>query len=138
MSETLYRDIRAALANHLNTMTGVIAVAWENVAYTPTVGTPYLRPTVLMGQPRQAAIGDTGPNEQVGVYQIDLFYPPGKGTGDINAMAGKIEQRFKRGTKIAYNGVTLTIRSVYLSAMQQGADWVQLPVNITFYTFTDN
>ena len=138
MSETLYKDIRAALATHLSGLSGVPAIAWENVAYTPIVGTPWIRPTVLMGQPRQAAIGDSGPNEQVGVYQIDLFYPPDQGVLPVNTMAGKIEQRFKRGTQLTYNGIRLTISKAYISALSQESDWVQVPVNINFFAFTDN
>jgi len=138
MSETLYTDIRAALVTQLSTMTGVPAVAWENSTYSPVVGTPYLIPSVLWAEGSQAELGVNGRNWERGIYQITAVYPANAGVGLINAMAGKIRERFKRGTELVYNGVTVKIRKVYLGPQTIEAAGIQQPVSIAFYSQVAN
>lgn len=115
MSETLYADIRAALTQHLKDMPGLPDVAWENMGYVPTVGVPYLKPDILWGESFQAEYGTNGANRESGIYQVACNYPPGEGTGPLNAMLGKLRERFKRGTTLTYNGLTVKIRKAYPS-----------------------
>lgn len=116
MSDTLYSDIRAALANQLKDTTGIIAIAWENTKYTPVTGTPYLVPTLMMAEPSQATLGTDGLNQEMGIYQITIMnYPVDKGVGAQLGMAGKLKTRFKRGTILTYNDVQVRIRKAYLS-----------------------
>jgi hypothetical protein len=130
MSETLYSDIRAALTAQLKTMPGLPDVAWENMPYTPVVGTPYLTPVILWAEGSQAELGVTGSNWERGIYQIACNYPPNQGSGALNAMLGKIRERFKRGTRLTYNGLTVTIRKVY-----PGPNGI---ISIAFYCFAAN
>ena len=113
MSATIYTDIRAALTAHLASMADLPEVAWENVGFTPTTGTPYLKPEILWSESFQSEIGTDGANRESGIYQITCSYPPGEGSGPLNAMLGKIRDRFKRGTTLTYNGLTVKIRKVY-------------------------
>lgn len=131
-------DIRAALTDRLQQLPGLPEVAWENVSYKPTIGTPYLRPWLLPAEPHSAGLGDAAQNVERGVYQISLFYPVGKGTKDIYAMATDLRSHFKRGIKLNYNGQLLTITKSYPSPMQQDSDWLHLPMNIAFYAYTEN
>lgn len=43
-------------------MSGLPSVAWENVAFTPTSGSAYLKPSLLPGEPFQYEIGTDGEN----------------------------------------------------------------------------
>lgn len=133
MSETMYSDIRTALSQRLETMPGVIAVAWENARFVPTTGVPYLIPSVMWGEAQQAEQGATGRNWEIGVYQITAVYPGGTGVTEINTMAGKIKERFKRGTVLTYNGVYVTVRKVYLNPQTITDAGVRQPISIPFY-----
>ena len=110
---TTYTDIRAALASHLMALPDLPDVAWENTAYTPEVGKPYLVPNVMWGESFQAEYGTNGLNREVGIYQIQCVYPDGEGAGPLNAMIDAVKTHFKRGTKITYNGLTVTITKCY-------------------------
>lgn len=138
MSETQYTDIRAALTAQLNTMTGVPAVAWENSPYTPVVGIPYLKPTILWAESFQAELGVSGANNESGIYQITVNYPLNQGMAPINSMVGKLRSWFKRGTILTYNGLYVTIRKVSLGPLNTGDAWISQPVSISFYTRTSN
>jgi len=140
MSVTIYTDIRAALAARLNALTGKPAVAWENVQYTPVLGTPYLAPFLMMGEPSVATIGTDGTNQEVGIYQITLAnYPTNAGTGAILAMAGSIKYWFKRGTILSHNGVNVRIRKCFIGNLDySNTAGVQLPLSISFYTQVNN
>lgn len=117
MSETLYIDIRAALSAHLKDMVGVIAVAWENMQYVPVTDVPYLIPALMMSEPSQATLGTDGLNHESGIYQITIAnYATGKGSAAQLLMAGKLKERFKRGTILTSNGVILRIRKTSLTA----------------------
>lgn len=113
MSETIYTDIRAALTAHLQGMPGLPAVAWENMAYAPVTGVPYLKPDIVWAESFQVEIGAQGANREAGIYQIACNYPPGQGTGPMNSMLGKLRERFKRGTVLTYNGIRVTIKKAH-------------------------
>lgn len=110
---TVYNDIRAALTARLMAMTDLPDVAWENTAYTPTVGVPYLVPSIMWGESFQAEYGTSGLNREVGIYQIRCVYPDGEGEGPLLNMIGRIKTHFKRGTTLTYNGLTVTVRKCY-------------------------
>jgi len=116
MSTTQYTDIRGALAARLHALEPGIVVAWENFSYTPVAGVPYLVPTMLWGEGVQAELGETGRNWETGIYQLMLCnIPEGEGINSLNTLAGTLRNHFKRGTTLVYNGVTVTVRKVYLT-----------------------
>lgn len=113
MSETLYTDIRAALMEHLQDMAGVPAIAAENMSFKPDESEPWLEPDIMWGEPFQAEYGTQGTNHQVGVFQIACHFPKGEGVGPLNDMLGKLRERFKRGTELTYNGLTVKVTKAY-------------------------
>lgn len=78
---TTFRDISAALSGRLNTLTGGTPIAWENSEYTPTMGTMFLRETLLPANTVQGSLGTIGKDEHGGIYQVDIFAPKGSGKG---------------------------------------------------------
>ncbi len=135
---SIFLDISAAFDNHLNTMTGKPSIAWENKIYTPVTGTLYARPTLLPGDVSQATLGDSGTDQNLGIYQIDVFAEAGKGKNEAVSMADTIANRFKRGTDLTYNGRTIRVRSVSRQAGINNADgWFQIPIEIIYISFTE-
>lgn len=135
---THWKDIQAALDNWLDTGTASIDIAWENAGYTPSVGTEYLRPTLIPAKTRQATLGSGGRNEVSGTYVVGCFYPAGDGSADALTMADAICSRFRRGTVISANGLAVRIdRVVRLKAVQEPR-WFQVPVAIGWLAYVDN
>lgn len=135
-----YADIRAALADHLDTFATAypIAVAWENTRYTPTPGSPYIKPELLPGEPMQAELGQHGRNLHVGVYHLSLFYPAGTGTLGAGTARDDIIDHFKRGTVLEYGGLPVTVTKAHAGPMLQETDWVNIPITIQYRVFADN
>jgi hypothetical protein len=134
---TIFVDINAALTNHLNTMTGKPSIAWENVEFTPVKGTLYIRPTLLPGDSIPATIGTAGHDINRGVYQIDIFAPPNDSTKAALDMADLISTRFKHGSVLTSNSVTVEIQSVSRRpALNDPNGWYKLMIEIVYYSFT--
>ena len=109
---TVFADISSALDSQLNTLTGQSPIAWENTAYIPVKDTLYLRPTILPASTIQAGLGTSGLDEYIGIYQIDIFAPAGKGRGEAEIKADAVADHFKRGTDLSKNGKTVRLGNV--------------------------
>ena len=138
MSATVYTDIRAALEQRLSSLPGLPAVAWENVKYTPVVGTPYLEPIIMWAEATQAEIGVTGRNWERGIYQITAVYPLDKGSSALEVMTGNIREWFKRGTELQQNGLTVKVKNVYPGPRSTDNAGVRQPISIVFFCQTPN
>lgn len=133
---TAFFDIQAALNDRLNTMTSLPSTAWPNDGYAPTIGTLWLRPTVLPADTAAATLGSTGTDEQIGVYQIDVFAPAGVGDGASRAMTDLIADRFKPVTELTYNGRMVRCISVSIGAARTEENWYHVPVRVSYLSFT--
>lgn len=140
MSATDHADIRAALTVHLKGQLGLPQIAWENRSFAPVPLQPYLEPEVLPGEPRQASQGADSPNWHVGVYQIFIKnYPRDRGIGELNELAGVILDRFKRGTVLQSNGVTVTIQKAFPGPVDRSdPSGLKLPLTIRFTALAPN
>jgi len=136
---TSYYDIGRALDTRLSTMTGVSPIAWEGADYKPVDGTLYTRPTNVFGDTVQITLGDadTGKDETIGVYFIDIFAPNGRGKKAGMQMADKVADRFRRRTNLVYNGTTVETTSVSVSAgNNEGNGWYKHQLIITYRVIT--
>ena len=127
-----YTAIRAAFATKLLTYTSVPSIAWENVPFTPVIGTAYIKPVLLPGEPQQAEIGTNGINRHYGIFQISIFAPAGKGIATISSLRDGLIDFFKRGTTLTHSGVTVRIRKAYPAPQMQETDWLHQPITIQF------
>ena len=135
---SVFVDISAALESHLNSMAGKPPIAWENYSYDPSMGTLYIRPTLLAGDVVQATLGTTGTDQNLGVYQIDIFSEAGQGKGEALSMADTIANHFKRGTDLTYNSRTVRIRNVSRQVGFNNPDgWYQIIVEVSYIAFTE-
>lgn len=124
--------VRAALESALNAMSPALATAWENVPFTPTVGTPYQDVFIQFNEPENPVF-DEGYREN-GILQINLRYPKGTGSKDAATRAELIRSTFKRGYSFSASGVTVTInRTPEIGKAAIVEDRFFLPVRIRFY-----
>lgn len=99
--------IRAALEVALAAMSPSLATAWENVPYSPVIGTPYQRVFLLKAAPDNPEMG-TFTRDQ-GILQISLAYPLDTGPNEAEARAELIRDTFYRGATFTASGVSVTV-----------------------------
>ena len=129
---TVFADISAALDLRLNTLTGQSPIAWENTAYIPVKDTLYLRPTILPALTLQAGLGVTGIDAYIGIYQIDIFAPAGKGRGEAEIKADAVADHFKRGTDLSKNGKTVRLGNVSRNSGIRDEDRFIISISINY------
>tara|TARA_R110002095_G_scaffold212958_1_gene202884 strand:+ start:332 stop:748 length:417 start_codon:yes stop_codon:yes gene_type:complete len=129
---TVFADISSALDSRLNTLTGQSPIAWENTAYIPVKDTLYLRPTILPALTLQAGLGVNGIDEYIGIYQIDIFAPAGKGRGEAEIKADAVADHFKRGTDLSKNGKTVRLGNVSRNSGIRDEDRFIISISINY------
>jgi hypothetical protein len=91
--------IRQALEKAVLAVTPAIDTAFENTTFNPRAGEPYQQLYFLPAKPSAAVIDDSI-SEVLGVFQITLRYPAGKGVKDVLERAKLYEKAFKVGVKL--------------------------------------
>jgi hypothetical protein len=130
--------IRSAFVTRLLTFPALPSVAWENVSFTPTTGTTYLRPFLLPGEPVQAELGTAGQNRHSGIYQISIYAPAGVGTSAAGTLRDNLIDFFKRGTTMTYSDITVQIQKAFPGPMLQETDWIHIPITIRYRLLAAN
>ena len=126
-------SVRTALEAKLNAMTPTLAIAWQNVGYTPVTGTPYQAAYLMPATPENPTVGDTFYREQ-GIFQVSLFYPLLEGTGAVDARAELIRAAFPRGESMTSGGVTVRIsRTPEVGQGRRDGDRWHVPVKIRWF-----
>lgn len=90
-------------------MTPTLSTAYENAPFTPVNGTPYQRASMLYAIPEGEVLGCTR-HREVGVFQVQLFYPTGDGNAAAHARAEAIRTTFARGSIFTHSSTNTLIR----------------------------
>lgn len=103
-------DIAAALAVRLGAWADAesIAVAWENVPFTPPADTIYLAVHDMPATPRTLDLG-LRCRVYSGVYQINIVAPVGTGRSAAVTLAGRVAELFPEGQEVEGNGFICSI-----------------------------
>ena len=116
-----------------------IAIARTGLNYTPTSGTEFLRATHLPAATRALGNANTDSNEFRGLFQIDVFWPEGKGVVAAKEEAAAIIAHFARGTAMTHESQTVKIsRPPYELPAIQDDGWIIVPVTIPYIAFASN
>lgn len=130
---THFTDIYGALRTRLNGITGRPPIAWENINYTPSANTLYLRPTLIPAPTFQASLGDDGLDLNNGIFQVDVVIPDNLGR---STWPDTIADSFKRGTVLTQNSVDVRIISASLLTGLKDSNFFIVPVSIRWQAFT--
>lgn len=82
------------------------STVWENVD-KPSTGAPYQAAYLLPAEPDNPEMGDG--YIQRGIFQVNLFYPQGKGWLEISQQAERIRAAFPRGLALQNGSVIVTV-----------------------------
>lgn len=116
--------------------------AWTGETFHPIDGRPYVAEAVLAGSSRKKSHG--GPNGQGAVIEhtpravATLFYPNGKGTLALEAMAGAVMAHFLPGSSLSYGADAARITDVSLSIPYLDGSRLAQAVSVELLAFTQN
>lgn len=133
-----FNDISIALNQKLQAYATAYSrqVAYENVEFSPTTNTMYLRATVLPATTVQAGLGATGQEMHEGIFQIDVFAQTDKPKAIALAEADQIANYFQRGLVLTYNSVNVRLKTSSHGAGRVDGSWYIIPVFIDYLSFT--
>jgi hypothetical protein len=125
-------EIRTALETKLNALTPTLATAWENVPFTPVVGTAFQQVNLMIADTLNPTLGD-GHYRLKGFMQVMLCYPPATGAKQASQRADLLVNHFKRATTLTNGSVTVIIDKTPLiaPALIDGVLY-KIPVSIYF------
>ncbi|MET3352375.1 UNVERIFIED_ORG: hypothetical protein ABID33_000258 [Xanthobacter viscosus] len=126
-------QIADALIWHLSqlVLTPARPIAWPGVPFSPTVGVPFLSATHLPNTTSATGLAFDAGREFRGLFQVSVFWQPGKGIIEPLDLAGQVAGHFERGTRIARHGRMVEVnRPPDVAPPIEQPDWVQVPVTI--------
>ncbi len=128
------------LCEHLSTLvlSPTMPVAWENTRYERSKD-GFLEPQQFPIPTEQVTLGTNGQNRHIGIFQVTINWPLGKGAETPKHMAGDIIRHFKRGTVITKDGETIKI--ITPPGIDTGFpedDFYRLPVSIRYRVDANN
>lgn len=128
---SIYSTIRQSLETHLSNIEGLPTIAYENVDFKPTVGTPFVT-CMMIPVSRRAAVRGLNPTQRYeGIFAINCYSNEGSGPASADAIAAKVLDAFDATTDIGS-------LSIEYSERDQGSvdtPWYIVPVNIGWYTY---
>jgi hypothetical protein len=128
---SIYKDIRAALEGRLASTPNLPAIAWENVPYSSTTGTPFVKPLFQPTLRRQSAMATVPPHYYQGIFTILCYYPEGTGPGDSQETVDNLVNRFESTTDISYTNPDLETLIVSIRGVQQESSYISSPWYVT-------
>ena len=139
MANDIYNTIRAALETKLSTTLVGTDIAYENVAFSPTTGTLFVKPTFI---PTVTQPATRGLNPQLlyqGVFNVMVNAPEGSGPSLADTTCNTITNAFAATTdvSIVVGADTYIVRIRYAERQQGRIDtpWYSVPINIGWYIY---
>ncbi len=125
-------NIRAALETALATISPTVSTAYENAAFVPVIGVPYMAAFLMPANPQNPTLGD-GFYREVGTFQVNLLYPMQLGSLAAVTQAQKIQTLFKRGAAFVNGGVTVRIMTTpTIGAGASDTERFMVPVKVSY------
>lgn len=144
MSEGITEAIQKALDIALKTFAAANSMAYQlengplllnGVAVEMSTSQPYLSGYLLPSPVDAADLYFT--DRRAGIYQIDVNYASGVGTGPINRMTDLLNAAFKPGVVLTRSPVCLEITKFSPERQTVQNGWATKPVTIEWVTYTE-
>lgn len=132
--------ISSALSARLSAFTPIMPIAWENTIFKPVVGTPWLKPSLLIGSQRPVTLGTKRITRHSGIYQIDVVFPAAseaaQGAGNLNRRVDELLAWFPPGLVLAPTTVRLTVEYAESNRASEQPDWFSASLSIGWFAHT--
>lgn len=129
----MYAEIDEALFRHLRVFADAenIETAWPNIGFDFDDLDRYLDVSVL-NSPAET-VGVNSVSRVPGVFQVSVYARDGVGVVGSKEIADRLISHFSRGTSLDAGDCSVEITlQAYVSPVQIGGGWLNLPVSIPF------
>jgi len=126
--------MQATVEKHLNTLTPKPAIAWPNVKFTPTIGTPYLEPKLRPMMTTDGSLNRTGVVKEDALYILDVYVPIDTGTKVLRDWLIALEAHFPRNLILVNGSEQIRVRSIERNTPSTAGAWAVQGLNIKLYT----
>jgi hypothetical protein len=101
-------------------------VAIPNIQFIPPASKQFFVLSFLPGEPEPAGMGTEAYNRFIGIFQVDIYSPLGKGEDEVNAKYEALSKLFERGK--CFNEVV--IQKIYCPMRETEADSYRAVIRI--------
>jgi len=109
-------------------------IAWPNVVFVPTKGTPYLKPEKAGRARMPLGYGADAVQQWTGVWQVGVYVPRDSGEHEQARLAGAVMDAFPRGlTLTTPSGLRILVSHTSAPLPVPVGDWSSLPVQINWF-----
>ncbi|PWC95458.1 phage tail terminator-like protein [Azospirillum sp. TSO5] len=117
-----------------SSQSAAIDIAWFGRAFTPQIGMPYLRPSMLACTSAPQGAGANGTILWSGRYQLLLNYPAASGPDDAGQKAEELRVVFRRGLNLpTSDGWAVVVENTEVPPPMQGDVWLTQPVLVRWW-----
>lgn len=124
-------ELRKALDVHLNTMSGVPPVSWENKGLDQD-NEIYLRQFLLPAETISPGISIGSSDVLAGFYQVTVNVPKGKDKSVYLAETEKVKARFFKGLRIVVGNTAVVIHKVWSNTALMDENYYRVPISIRY------
>lgn len=135
---SIYTEIRKVFEQNLNGISGVPAIAWENVSFDPNTREAYVQPR-LVPSVREPAVRGLSPQIYYqGYYLFDVYTPEGVGPNQADEIADLIIDEFEGSTDITDGTLIIPLRYAERDlGIKEGA-FYKVSVRVGWYLYVSN
>jgi hypothetical protein len=134
---TTLNHVRVALENHLNTTSPALpAIAWPNVPYTPSEGTPYIRARLLPINRRPVVMGPNPEQRLSGLFYLTVYTPENQGAGAGVTLVDQLLARFDGATSIVTANAMVRLEYAEAKSDLHEPPFYVIPIEIGWYAYS--
>lgn len=130
-----FLNIQSALAQRLETVSGLPTVYWGAIRKAPSKGTNWVRPTLVPFESNPALLDGT--QDDSGIYQVAIFIDLGEGEGPLLTIMDAVKDHFKQSTVLTQDTTTVFINTISISQPVITEAWLQGNVEIKYKSIED-
>lgn len=128
--------VETALELRLQAMPNALPIAWEDASYTPVTGVAYLKVHHLHNTPRDKYL-EGGSAELVGIFQVTVVHPAGKGKVAAKQLAERVAAVFAPVQELEAGNHTIALNQTpaIATGMPDDGGWYEVPISIPWRAF---
>jgi hypothetical protein len=108
-------------------------IVWPGCLYDPKIGSPYVEFRLARNDVTAADLSHT--NMTDGAFSLTVCFPAGDGVADAETLLNTLEDGYKIGSRLEYDGVLVEIRTSSRGDGVPADGWYKQSLTITYRAF---